>query len=448
MHFVIVGGGEIGLGLSRALAPRHDVVVIDHAAAIADRFAALDVQVIIGNGTNPDVLRQAGVPTCDFLVAATGMDEVNVLAALIARRLGPAKTICLTSRDDLLQPFGGRDLLREHVGVDRVVWPEGELAENIGRIVAVPGALDAETFAQGRVTLLEYRLDAGSRLLTAPLSAVRLPRGVLIVAVRRHDRVLIPDGTTRLEAGDKVFVMGLASAVAGVRALFHPAKAPVHQRVTIIGGGDVGLLLAQRFDADPDVDVCLIERNPARAETIAARLRRTLILNGDGTDVELLQAEDVGRSDVAISVVDCDERNLLTSLLARQLGVRRVISRVTRRANLRLFEQMGVDVALSARGAAIAAIAHHVEGGPWSLLAVLEDGQARVIEVPVPAAYPPTPLRAIGGLRGTVVGAVLRHDTVVVPGGDEAIHGGDRLLVVTAGTDAEALRRQFSPSQT
>ena len=144
--------------------------------AIADRFAALDVQVLIGNGTNPDVLQQAGVPTCDFLVAATGMDEVNVLAALIARRLGSPKTICLTSRDDLLQPFGGRDLLREHVGVDRVVWPEGELAENIGRIVAVPGALDAETFAQGRVALLEYRVEAGSRLLAAPLSSVHLPR--------------------------------------------------------------------------------------------------------------------------------------------------------------------------------------------------------------------------------------------------------------------------------
>ena len=267
---------------------------------------------------------------------------------------------------------------------------------------------------------------------------------MLIVAVRRHDRVLIPDGTTRLEAGDKVFVMGLASAVAGVRTLFHHAKAPDRQHVTIIGGGDVGLLLAQRLDARPDIDICVIERNPARGEAIAARLRRALILTGDGTDVELLQAEDVGRSDVVISVVDCDERNLLTSLLARQLGVRRVISRVTRPANLRLFERMGVDVALSARGAAIAAIAHHVEGGPWSLLAVLEEGQAQVIEVPVPAGYPSTPLRTIGGLHGAIVGAVLRDDAVVVPGGEEAVRGGDRLLVVTTGP-AEALRRQFSP---
>jgi len=268
---------------------------------------------------------------------------------------------------------------------------------------------------------------------------------VLIVAVRRQDRVVIPDGTTRLEAGDKVFVMGLAAAVADVRTLFHTAKAPDRQHVTIVGGGDVGLLVAQRLEANPDVDVCVIERNPARGEAIAARLRRAMILNGDGTDVELLQAEDIGRSDVLVAVVDCDERNLLSSLLARQLGVRRVISRVTRPANLRLFEQIGVDVALSARGAAIAAIAHYVEGGPWSLLAVLEEGQAHVIEVQVPATFPPTPLRTIGGLHGAIVGAVLRDDDVVVPGGDEAIRGGDRLLVVTTGPGAEALRRQFSP---
>jgi trk system potassium uptake protein TrkA len=177
---------------------------------------------------------------------------------------------------------------------------------------------------------------------------------VLIVAKRRHDHVVIPDGTTRLEAGDKVFVMGLASAIADVRTLFHRDKAPTHQRVTIIGGGDVGLLLAQRLDARSDVDICVIERDPARGEAIAARLHRALILCGDGTDVELLQAEDIGGSDVVVSVVDRDERNLLTSLLARELGVRRVIARVSRPANLRLFERMGVDVALSARGAAIA----------------------------------------------------------------------------------------------
>jgi trk system potassium uptake protein TrkA len=445
MRIVIVGGGEIGLGLSRTLAARHDVVVVDHAPAVADRFATLDVQVIVGNGTNPDVLRQAGVPNCDVLVAATGIDEVNVLAALLANRLGSPTTICLASRDDLLQPLGGRDLLREHVGIDRVVWPEAQLAENIERIVVEPGAIDAETFAQGRVVLLEYRLQAGSPLLGIPLSAAPLPKGVLVAAVRRHDRVVIPDGATSLEPGDKVFVMGLSTSGADVRRLFQDAREAARQRVTIVGGGDVGLLLARRLEAQPHVDVCVIERDPARGEFIAARLGRTLVLNGDGTNLELLQTEDIGRSDVLVSVIDNDERNLFASLLARQLGVRRVVSRVSTPANLKLFERVGVDVALSARGAAIAAIAHHVEGGPWSLLAVLEDGQAQVIEVQVPTAYPPTMLRELSRLRGAIVGAILRDDAVVVPGGGETIRGGDRLLIVTSGADAEAMRRHFTP---
>jgi trk system potassium uptake protein TrkA len=444
MRVVIIGGGEIGFGVGRRLASRHEVVVVDHHPPAGERFAALDVHFIVGNGTNPDVLTQAGVPRADFLVAATGVDEVNVFASLIANRLGSPKIICLASREDLLQPLG-RDLLRAHVGIDRIVWPEAQLAEDIERIVTVPGAIDVETFAGGRVALLEYPVSEGSRMLAGRLSDLKLPRGVLVVAVRRHDRVVIPSGATRLEPGDKVFIMGLASATAEVQDLFDDRRrqgGPL--RVTVVGGGDVGLRLAQRLEERPQVDVTVIERDPARGALLAATLRRALVLNGDGTDLELLETEDIGRSDVLISVIDNDERNLFASLLARQLGVRRVITRVSRQANLRLFERVGIDVALSARGAAIAAIIHHVEGGPWDLLAVLEEGQAEVIELQVPDGYPPSALQSIDALRGAVVGAVVRGGSVIVPGGADTVHAGDRLLIVTTGRAAEALRAHFS----
>jgi trk system potassium uptake protein len=443
MRIVIVGGGEIGLGVSRKLAPRHDVVVVDHQPSVAERFATLDVQVITGNGTNPDVLAQAGAAQADFVIASTGVDEVNVLASLIANRLGSPRTVCLASREDLFQPLG-RNLLREHVGIDRVVWPEAQLAEDIERIVTVPGAVDVETFADGRVALLEYPVRAGSRLLEGRLSDLHLPRGVLVVAIRRHDRLVIPSGATRLEDGDKIFIMGLAVATAEVQALFGGGRrGGGRQRVAIVGGGDVGLRLAQALEQRPEVDVTVIERDPARGAAIAATLRRTLVLNGDGTDLELLETEDIGRSDVLISVIDNDERNLFASVLARQLGVGRVITRVSRQANLRLFERVGIDVALSARGAAIAAIVHHVEGGPWSLLAVLEEGQGEVIELQVPPGYPAATLHSIEALRGAVVGAVIRGAEVVVPGGADTIHAGDRLLIVTTGRAAEALRAHF-----
>jgi trk system potassium uptake protein TrkA len=448
MRIVIVGGGEIGFGVGRRLAPRHDVVVVDHQTTVSERFAALDVQFILGNGTNPDVLAQAGVAQADVVIAATGVDEVNILASLIASRLGSARITCLASREDLLQPLGGRDLLREHVGIDRIVWPEAQLAEDIERIVTVPGAIDVETFAQGRVALLEYPVAAGSRLLAGRLSDLKLPRGVLVVAIRRTDRLVIPSGATRLEPGDKVFLMGLSKATAEVQSLFDDrGREGGPLRVTIVGGGDVGLRLAQRLEQRPEVTVTVIERDPARGAALAATLRRALVLNGDGTDLELLETEDIGRSDVLISVIDNDERNLFASILARQLGVRRVITRVSRQATLRLFERVGIDVALSARGAAIAAIVHHVEGGPWDLLAVLEEGQAEVIELQVPAGYASSALQSIDALRGAVVGAIVRGDEVIVPGGADTVHAGDRLLIVTTGRAAEALRAHFTPAR-
>jgi trk system potassium uptake protein len=372
------------------------------------------------------------------------MDEVNVLASLIANRLGSPRTICMVSRDDLRRPLGERDLLREHFGIDRVIWPEAQLAEDIARIVAAPGAIDAETFEDGRIALLEYRVTADSILAAGPLASLELPRGVLAVAVRHGDHFMIPHGQTRLTAGDKVFLMGTSEAIAHVQQRVTGRNLGGRQRVTIVGGGDVGLQLAQRLEARGSSEVRIIERDHARGAHLAAALRHTLVLQGDGTDLELLETEDIGRSDVLVSVIDNDERNLFASLLARQLGVGRVITRVSRPANFRLFERVGVDVALSARGAAVAAIVHEIQGGPSNLLAVLEEGQAQVIELQVPASVSRTPLRALRSLPESIIGAILRGDRAIVPGGDDAIEGGDRLLVFTTTADASAVREYFT----
>ena len=441
---LVIGGGEIGLGVCRRLAPAHDVVILDQQASLADRFASLDVQFLAGNGTSPDTLRRAGAADCDYLIAATGSDEVNVLASLIGRRLGAGRTLCVVSRDDLLKPTGEGEDLRAQLGIDHVIWPEAQLADDIERIIAAPGAIDAETFEQGRIALLEYRIAAQSPLASGPLSSLDLPRGVLVVAVRRDADFSIPHGSTVLRAGDKVFLMGTADAIAEIQRRFAGRAVAARQAVTIVGGGDVGFRLAQRLEERNRADVRILERDPARGAVLAAALRRTLVLNGDGTDLELLEAEDIGRSDVLVSVIDNDERNLFASILARQLGVTRIITRVSRHSNLRLFERVGVDVALSARGAAIAAIAHYVQGGQSSLLAVLEEGQAQVVEVQVPAHFPATPLNQLRSLPASIVGAILRSDDAIVPGGHDVVRAGDRLLVFTTTADSDAVREYFA----
>jgi trk system potassium uptake protein TrkA len=442
LRVVIVGGGQIGHGLAKALAGSHEVVVIDHEAAVADRFQSLDVEFLLGGGTSEDVLAKAGTATADYFVAATGLDEVNIVACAIANRLGHPETICLVSRADFLDAEGGPGGLGAF-GVNRVVWPEAQLAADIERTVTAPGAIDAEVFAGGVVRLLEYRLTEGSPLTDAPVARLHMPRGALIVATKRGGRISVPRGHTQLAAGDKIIVMGTPEAMAEVEAWITPGRSGGRLEVTIIGGGDVGLQLARRLDAMPTCELRILERDPARAQMLAATLRRTLVLDGDGTDLEFLESEDVGRSDVLVCVIDNDERNLLASLLGRQLGVPKIITRVSRPSNLRLFERVGIDVAISARGAAVASILHQITGGTTSLLAVLEHGEARVFELTLGPRFRARALKDIGTAEDAIVAAILRGEHAIVPRGDDRIGPGDRILLFSTREAADRVREYF-----
>jgi trk system potassium uptake protein TrkA len=443
VRIIIVGGGEIGFALAQSLAQSNEVIVIDHAPAIADRFEPLDVQFMLGTGTSGRVLTAAGIARADVLVACTGLDEVNIVTCAVANRLGSPRTFCFVSREDFSELQEDREGL-EQFGIDRVIWPESQLAADIERIVSVPDAIDAEVFADGAINLLEYRLDAGSALVHQRIADLHLPHGSLVVAVRRGDSFFIPRGDSVLAAGDKAIVMGTPEGLLEVRRRVTTSPAVRRQRVTIIGGGDVGMRLAERLDAAGNVDVIVIERDEGRGQLLASRLRHTLVLHGDGTDIALLEAEDIGRSDVLVSVIDNDERNLLASLLGRQLGVRRVITRVSRLANLRLFDRVGVDVALSARGAAVASVLHQITGGATRLLAVVEQGAGRILELDVPAGYAPRSLREMDPPRNSIIGAIVRGGEAIVPRGNDRVQPGDRLIVFTTYAEAARVRDYFT----
>jgi trk system potassium uptake protein TrkA len=325
-----------------------------------------------------------------------------------------------------------------------VVWPEAQLAEEMERIIREPGALDAETFADGAIRLVEYRLESGSPFV-GRVADLHLPHNSLIVAVRRGDDFFIPRGGSHLDVRDKVLVMGSPDALDEVRRRMAGTSDGGRQRVAIIGGGDVGLQLAERLEQNAaNIDLRLIERDLERGELVAARLQHTLVLNGDGTDLALLEHEDIGRSDVLVAVIDNDEKNLLASLLARQLGVRRIITRVSRRANLRLFERVGIDIAISARGAAIASVMHQIQGDATRLLAVVEEGAGRVLELDVPASYAPRALRELAPPLNSIIGAIVRGTRAFVPRGTDHVEPRDRLIVFTTYAAADQVRDYFT----
>jgi trk system potassium uptake protein TrkA len=443
MRVVIVGGGEIGFALAQALSEQHEVFVVDHAPEVADRFEPLDVQFVLGTGTSSDVLARAGAGQADVLVACTGLDEVNIVCCAVARQVGSPRTTCFVSREDFVTLRGDAKGLAAF-GIDRVIWPEAQLAQEIERIIRAPGALDAESFADGAIRLVEYRLESGSPLAGHRIADLHLPHNSLVVAVRRGDAFFIPRGTSELAVGDKTVVMGTPEALHDLRYRMTGAIESDRQRVTIVGGGDVGLQLAERLEADDTVDMTVIESDADRGEMIAGRLQRALVLNGDGTDLELLETEDVGRSDVLVGVIDNDERNLLASLLARQLGVRRIITRVSKRANLRLFERVGIDVAISARGAAVASVLHQIQGGSTRLLAVIEQGAGRLLELDVPDGYQPRELRNLAAPLNSIVGAIVRHSRAFIPRGNDRVEPGDRLIVFTTHEAADKVRDYFT----
>lgn len=445
MHIIIIGGGDIGYPLAKALAPGHDVFLIDRDPLQAHRFAHLDIEFVAGSGTNPDVLQRAGVARCDLLIAATRLDEVNIVACSLASGLGAKRTICFVTKEDLLAGRGGADSLRRHFGIDEIIWPEAQLAAEIERIIMAPGAIDAEVFAGGRIELLEFRLEPESPLVDSAVSSLDLPPGVVIIAVKHEHSTSIPDGRTNLAAGDKVVLMGTRDGMGELGAQMTPGAGDANsQLVTIIGGGDVGYRLAQSLDKEEGIRLCVIERERERGELLAATLKRALILRGDGTDLELLESEDIGRSDVLVSVIDNDERNLLASMLGHQLGVRKVITRVSKPSNHHLFERVGIDVALSARGAAVASVIHQIDGGRSSLLAVLEEGQARVVELTVPAGFEPTAVKDLGLPAESIIGSVLREGDVIVPHGGDRVRGGDRLLVCCTEAAVRGVQRLFA----
>jgi trk system potassium uptake protein TrkA len=446
MHVLIVGGGEIGFALAQGLSAQHDVYVVDHKPDVADRFEPLDVQFVLGTGTSRDVLTRAGAAKADMFVACTGLDEVNIVSCGVARQLASPRTICFVSREDFLESGDDAQGLAGF-GIDRVIWPEAQLAEEIERIVRTPDALDAETFADGAIRLVEYRLELDSPFI-GRVADLHLPQNSLIVAVRRGEDFFIPRGASTLAVRDKVLVMGTPDALTAVRRRMIGDAETDRQRVTIVGGGDVGLQLAERLERNIEgIDIRLIERDAARAQLLAGRLRHTLVLQGDGTDLELLESEDVGRCDVLVGVIDNDEKNLLVSLLARQLGVRRIITRVGKRANLRLFERVGIDIAISARGAAVASVLHHVQGGPTRLLAVVEEGAGRILELDVPAGYAARALRDLAPPLNSIIGAVVRQSRAFVPRGPDRIEPGDRLLVFTTFAAADQVRDYFTTVQ-
>lgn len=444
MRILIGGEDEVAFRLAEALMADHQLTLVcPESPGHESRIARMDLRRVVGSMTATPVLREAQIGEMDLFVGCSPIDERNLVACVSAKRLGARRSISFLMRPDLHMPGEDVALLAESLGIDRVVRPGQQLAEEILRIIAVPGALDVQIFAGGRVHLLRYAVEADTPLVRGPLKDIGVPPGVVLVMGRRGDGAFVPKGDTRFEPGDKVTAMGTLKGINRLlgRYLRAPAGDAERNEVTIVGGGTVGLAVAAGLE-DAGWSVKLIEQSRPRCEEIAATLSG-LVLHGDGSDLDLLQSERIAEVPVLVAVTSNDEKNLLISLLAKSLGVGRIITRADNLANERLFEKVGIDVVRSSRGAAVRTVLRMVDTAGSELLAELEHGDAQVLELVLPEDLPPVRLMNMkSGLLG-IIGAIVRRGRVIIPAGRDHVEGGDHLLVFCMSAEEENVRNFF-----
>ena len=444
MNVVMIGSGDIAAQIADVLHRTHNVVVMDTEAGHERAFETVDVQFMRGNGADPEDLRKAGADKADAFIATSNNDDVNVLSCLAAKGLGAKETMAFVTRQRYLDAFASQGPMQSvGLAIDRVLWPQRTLANQVVDIVRVPRALDSSFFAGRRVKLLEYKLEEGDPYTAKPLADLDIPKKVLVVGSIRGDSFIIPSGSTVLCPGDKVVFMGTPESMRTVEGRFAPRKRSLN--VTIIGGGNVGFMVAEQLQHDR-ANVTIIEKNEERCRRLAAWLPKTLVLHGDGSDLELLEQERVEDADVLVAVTNDDARNLLVSLLGKNLGIPKIITRVGYRRNRHLFERVGIDIALTPRAAAVQEVLNWLRLDEVEHLASIE-GRAEVMEITYPYTCQTGRLNTLGAPSKSLIGAILRKNQVIIPHGDTMIQHADHLFIVTTPDNVPAVEAWLERQQ-
>lgn len=443
MKIVIYGATEVGCLLATEFFEDHDITVIDKEENRTEEFDKLDISFVQGNASDIKILKAADIMNSDVFIACTALDEANIVSCLSAKKISGIRTICFVSKEEYrnaMELDKATDYLEDFF-IDYVIWPEELLTQEIFRIVTVAHALDVENFADGKARLLEYKVRPNSPIVGKMVKDCGFTRDTIIVGIKRDDLLFIPNGLTEINAEDKLIFMGTSHSLDILAGTFFHEKEQV-KTVAIIGGGSVGYMLAKSLE-DMKIKTKIIEMNYERCEFLAQELQKALVINGDGTNLKLLDEEEIGSSDVVISVTNNDERNLLCSLLVKQLGVKRVISRVSKVLNIPLFEKVGIDIAVSPKTSAINEVKNDLDENDVDILATVEQGEAEVLEILVKEDFDSKKIMDLRFPAPAIIGVIQRKNQVIIPKGDTTMKTHDILIIFTKAENAQRIKDYF-----
>lgn len=438
MRIVVVGDGKVGHALVKHLSIEgHNVVIIDSRQNVVDETVnSLDVIGVIGNGASYSIQREAGVEHADLLIAMTSSDELNILCCLVARKIGAGSTIARVRNPDYSSQLA---FLRDELGLSLVTNPELSAANEISRILRFPYALKVDTFSGGRTELVELKVGAESRLKDNALHELekRYRIKILICAVQRGEEVYIPDGDFILREGDRIHITGaradISEFVKAVGIITEKIKS-----VMIIGGGRIAYYLA-RMMSGSGVRIKIVEQDEKRCIELSEELKNVDIICGDGTDYEVLSDEGIEGTDAVVALTGIDEENIIIALYANSIKIRKTIAKVSRTDLFGLVENLGVDSIITPKDITVDYIVRYVRamqntsGSNVLTLYRIVENKAEALEFMVDKSSEciGISLKELKLKPNILVANITRGNNHIIPGGDDTIEAGDRVVVIT-----------------
>jgi trk system potassium uptake protein TrkA len=435
MKIIILGAGQVGASVAANLASEaNDITVVDdNAVILQDLQDRLDIRTVKGYASHPDVLKQAGADDADMIIAVTRNDEINMIACQVAYTLfhTPTKIARVRSVDYLRYT---RLFSQDALPVDVLISPEQLVTDYIERLIEYPGALQVLDFAGGKVQLVAVHAYHGGPLVGHELSDLRkhMPGiDARVASIFRGGKPIVPRGDTIIELDDEVFFVAARKHIRAVMGELRKKDKAV-KRVIIAGGGNIGMRLASAIEGQYQVKI--IERNEKRAKLLSEALERSIVLLGDAADEELLIEENIESTDVFCALTNDEEANILSAMLAKRLGARKVMSLINRASYVNLVQSDVIDVAISPQQATIGSLLTHIRRGDVVMVHSLRRGAAEAIEAVAHGDRNSSSVvgRAIEDIklsRGTAIGAIVRGDEVIIAHHDSVIETDDHVIL-------------------
>ena len=439
MNIIIVGGGKVGITLTEKLSEEgHDITVIDNdPEAISNVTDQLDVITVEGNGASMEILKMAGAEKMDLLIAVTPQDELNIYCCIVAKKLGITQTIARVRNPEYAAQIS---LMHNELGISMAVNPERAAALEVSRLLRFPAAIKTESFAKGHVELLEVKIREDSPLCGTALKDIytKFNVRILVCAVQNDDDVIIPSGDYILKAGDKI------NLTASPRQFSHLFKVlglskKMTKKVMIVGGGTLGFYLAQMI-SEAGMSVTVIEKNREKCLRLSEALPKAIVIEGDGTDRELLLEEGVEDMDAFVALTGLDEENIILAIYARAHGVEKVIAKTNRYAYDEVFEIAGISAAVTPKKTVSNQIVRYVRAMQNSFasnsvqtLHKIVDEKAEALEFifSEPQDFHGIPLKDLRFKENILLGCIVRKGKFLIPGGNDSIQLGDSVVVIS-----------------